>query len=188
MSATGVMTDAMKNILANAYAGGGLYVTLLKGLTLASPTSAGASTFTVDLSVAAGDKIVFDQGQTSQEECIVGSVSGSGPYVVTPVNVLTNAHVLTGTNAGIQSHCPLASATVHEVTVTRSAATWGSPSPAGTVTTAAAAITVPALAKVGSMALYSASTSGTYYDATAVAGQNFPTSQPYVPVWIEVVA
>lgn len=267
MSTTGITTDVMKNslLIGPAYTDAGPYLTLLQALTLASPTTAGAVTFTVDLAVAAGDTIVFDQGQASFEQCIVGSFTGGGPYVVTPTSPLTKAHVLTGPNAGLQSHMPKTGATVHEVgSITRSAANWGNPSSPGVVTSSAASITVPINAKVGSLAVMSAATSfsvaslssatdtitetatalanddmviftnvgatplqlstiyyvvskatnsfkvaatqggtaitlgtssanlaytkGIYLDSTPVAGQNFPTSQPYVPVFIETVA
>jgi hypothetical protein len=181
MSATGLTTDAIKNVAANAYAGAGLYVTVLKALTLGSGTTVGAASFTVDLSVAAGDILVFEQGTSSQEQITVQSVSGSGPYTVVPATTLTKAH----TGSAKIAHIPLTSATVHELTVTRVAANWGSPSPAGVITTAAGAITVPSSSVVGSLALFSASTAGTYYDATAVTAQTFTASGSYTPVWVE---
>jgi hypothetical protein len=182
MSATGLTTDAIKNIAANAYAGAALYLTLLKALTLQSATSVGAATFSVDLSVQAGDILVFDQGLSSQEQVNVSSVSGSGPYTVTPATTLTKAHAA---SAKI-GHVPVSSSTVHEVSVTRVAANWGSPSPAGVVTTSADAITVPSGNVVGSVALFSASTAGTYYDATAVNAQDFTAAGgSYTPVWVE---
>lgn len=182
MSATGLTTDAVKNVAANAYAGAALYVTLLKALTLQSGVSAGASSFSVDLAVAVGDILVFDQGLSTQEQVTVQSVTGSGPYTVTPATTLAKAHVA---NARI-GHVPLTSATVHEISVTRVAANWSAPSPAGVVTTSASAISVPSGNVVGSVALFSASTSGTYYDASAIAAQDFSVaSGTYTPLWVE---
>jgi len=189
MSATGLTTDAIKNIAANAYAGAALYMTALQPLTLQSATSVGATSFSVDLSVAAGDQIVFDLGLPTQETVVVQAVSGAGPYTVTPVSPLAQAHSLTGSNAGKQSHVPLTSSTVHEVTgVTRVAANWGSPSPAGVITTAASGITIGSGKSVGSVALFSASSAGTYYDASAVAPQSFPSGGTFSPVWVETFA
>lgn len=183
MSATGLTTDAMKNIAVNAYTAAGLYLTVLKALTLQSATSVGAATFSVDLSVQAGDILVLDQGLSTQEQVTVGSVSGSGPYTVTPTAVLTKAHAA---NARI-GHVPKDATTVHEISVTRVAANWGSPSPAGTVTSGASAITVPAGNIAGSVALFSASNGGTYYDANAITAQDFSASSgSYTPQWVEV--
>jgi hypothetical protein len=186
MGATGVATTAMKNQLATNYASTALYLTLLKALTLQTATSVGASSFSVDLSVQAGDVLVFEQGGANQETATVASVTGAGPYTVTPVNALTKSHA---TSAKI-SHVPVSSTTVHELTVTRTAASWGSAS-GGVITSAASAITVSSGAGnfVGSLALYSASTAGTYYDATPVAVQDFTaTSGSYTPVWVETVS
>lgn len=188
MSATGVATDAMKNLLAAAYTSNGTYLTLLKALTLQAATSVGATSFSVDLAVQAGDKIVFDQGLATQEEVVVSSVTGTGPYTVTPASALTQAHSLTGPNAGLQSHIPKDATTVHEVAgITRTAASWGSAS-GGQVTSSASAISVPSGAAVGSIAVFSAATAGTYYDATAVAGQPFSSSGSFTPVYVETVA
>lgn len=159
MSATGLATAAHKNRLAHSFTDAAPYLTVVKGLTLQAPTAAGASTFSVDLLVAAGDQVVFDCGQGSQEACTVLSVAGSGPYTVTPVAPLVNAHVLTGSNSGVQSHIPGSDATFHEVaSITRTAASWGDPSPAGIVTSAPAAITLPNSAAVGAVAAMSAAT------------------------------
>lgn len=184
MSATGIATSTMRDALATAYGTAGPYLTLLKALTLQSATSSGATTFSVDLAVAAGDLIVFDQGQASQETVTVGSVSGSGPYTVTPVAALGQAHVLTGANGGLQSHIPATATTVHEVaSITRANASWGDPDD-GAITTAASAVDVTSGSKVGSIAVMSASTSGDYLDATAVPGQAFAADGTYVPVFI----
>jgi hypothetical protein len=189
MSATGLVTDAVKNIVANAYAGAALYLTPLQPLTLQTATGVGAATFTVDLSVAAGDVVVFDLGLASQETATVQSVTGSGPYVVTPTTPLTKAHATTGSNAGMQSHVPLTSATVHEVAgVTRVAASWGSPSPAGVITSGAGGITIGSSKSVGSVALFSASTAGTYYDASAVPPQSYPSGGTFTATWVETFA
>jgi hypothetical protein len=182
MSAYDLRTDAIRNIEANAFAGACLYMTLLKALTLQSATSIGAATFSVDLAVATDDILVFDQGLTSQEAVTVLSVTGSGPYTVTPTAALTKAHLV---NARI-AHLPRTSSTIHEVTVTRVAANWGSPSPAGTVTAAPGSITVPSGNVVGSIALFSASTSGTYYESNPVTAQDFTSSGgAYTPAWVE---
>jgi hypothetical protein len=183
MGATGIATDAMKTILSNAYTGAGLYITLLKALKLQAATIANAATFSVDLTVQAGDVLVLDQGLSTQEQVTVQSVSGAGPYTVTPVTRLVFAHAI---NANI-SHVPLNSTTVHEIgSITRVAASWGAQSPAGTVVSAAASITVPSGNIVGSLALFSASTAGTYYDATPVQALDFTSaSGGYQPIWTE---
>lgn len=185
MSFAGAATDAAKNAVVNAYAAVALYVTLLKALTLQAGTAPGAASFSVDLSVQAGDILVFEQGGANQEQVTVQSVTGSGPYTVVPVTPLAKAHAA---NVRI-AHIPVSSSTVHEIAVTRTAANWGSPSPAGTVTTSAAAITVPSGNVVGSLALFSASSGGTYYDATPVNAQDFTTTGgAYTPVWVETAS
>jgi hypothetical protein len=118
----------------------------------------------------------------------VSSVTGSGPYTVTPVNALAKAHA----SGAFLAHVPKDATTVHEVSgITRTAASWGSPSPAGVITSSAGAITVSSGAGkvVGSLAVYSAVSSGTYYDATPVSAQSFVSvGGTYTPIWIETVA
>lgn len=193
MSATGVATNAMKDLLATAYSTNGGYLSLLRALTLQAATSVGATSFQVDLAVQVGDKIVFDQGLATQEEAVVQAVTGTGPYTVTPVSALTKAHTLTGANVGLQSHIPVSASTVHEVAgITRVAAGWGSVDPGGaapgTVSSSASPISVPSGSTVGSIAVFSALTAGTYYDATAVAGQLFNSAGSFTPTFIETVA
>lgn len=185
MSATGLVTDAIKTAQASNYSSLCLYMTLLKALDLQAATSVGAATFSVDLSVQAGDVLVLEQGLASQETVTVQSVTGSGPYTVTPTTPLTKSHAI---HSKI-SHVPLNSSTVHELAVTRVASSWTTPvgAPAGRIVTSAAAITVPAGAGnvVGAVALFSASTSGTYYDATAVNAQDLTAGGTYQPAWQE---
>jgi hypothetical protein len=188
MGATGVASDTMKSQLANNYASTALYLTLLRALTLQATVTVGATTFSVDLSVQAGDVLVFEQGLSAQETVTVSSVTGSGPYTVTPVNALAKAHAA----GAFLAHVPKDATTVHEVSgITRTAASWGSPSPAGVITSSAGAITVSSGAGkvVGSLATYSAVSSGTYYDATPVSAQSFVSvGGTYTPIWIETVA
>lgn len=183
MSATGLVTDAMKNVQASAYGAAAPYLTLLKALTLqGGALAAGATSFSVDLSVQVGDVLVFDVGLATMERVTVQSVSGAGPYAVTPTAPTAQAHAA---SARI-GHVPVSAATVHEVTVTRVAANWGAPSPAGVITSAAGAITVPSGNVVGSTAVFSALTAGTYYDATAIPTLDFTNaSGAYTPVWVE---
>lgn len=158
MGATGVAVDATKNQLANNYASTALYLSLLRALTLQATVSIGATTFSVDLTVQAGDVLVLEQGLSAQEQVTVSSVSGSGPYTVTPVNALTKAH----TSGAFIAHVPVSTTTVHEVaSITRTAANWTAPSPAGVITSAASGITVTSGSGkvVGSLALLSAATS-----------------------------
>lgn len=185
MSATGLTTDAIKNVAANAYAGAALYITLLRALILQSAASAGATSISVDLSVQAGDILVIDQGLSTQEQVTVSAVSGTGPYTAT-VSALSKSH----SSGAFVSHIPLTSSTVHEMSsITRVAANWTGPSPAGVITSSASAITIPSGQVLGSMALFSASTSGTYYDATAVTAQDFRTSGgSWTPLWVEALS
>lgn len=183
MSAIGLTTDAIRNAVAAAYTTACVYVGLLKALTLQAGAAAGAATFSVDLSVQAGDVLVLDFGLAAQEQVTVQSVTGSGPYTVTPTSPLAKAH---SSGARI-SHIPISSTTVHEISVSRVAAAWGSPSPAGTVTsTPSFTVSAGAGNVVGSVALFSASTAGTYYDAGASPVQDFSTTGGgYAAVWVE---
>jgi hypothetical protein len=196
MSAYGADTDAAKTVLANAWKGAYLYFSLLQAPILQSSTVVGASTFSLDISVQAGDKVVFDVGLATEEMVVVQSVSGAGPYTVTPVTPLAKAHSTTTRN-GMQSHVPLNSTTVHEIAgLTRVAASWGSATvdPLGvggptTVTSAASALTVPATRKYGSVSLHTASTSGTYGGAAAVPPQDTGAGgTSYQPLWVESFA
>jgi hypothetical protein len=157
MGATGVATAAMKNQLAKSYANASPYLTLLKALTLQSATSIGAATFSVDLSVQAGDVLVFEQGAAGQEQVTVLSVTGAGPYTVTPSTALTKSHASSAKIA----HVPADATTVHELTVTRTATNWGAPS-GGTLTSGASAITVSSGSGniIGSVALMTAAATG----------------------------
>lgn len=172
----------MKNVIASAVSGAGLYFGFLRALTLQASTTVGASSFSVDLSTQSGDELVFEQGTANQETATVLSVTGSGPYTVTPTAALTKAH---NSNAFI-SHMPKDGTTVHEMTsVSRTAANWSSPNPAGVVTSAAASVTMPSGQVLGSVGMFSASTSGTYYDSSPVLAQDYrATGAPYTPIWV----
>lgn len=191
MGATGLVTDSAKNDAANSYATAGTHLTLFRALQLSANVSVGGTSFIVDLSVQAGDIVVFDQSLSTQEQVAVLSVTGSGPYTVTSFQTTTGsttfqkAHITTGPNLGLQSHLPLNSTTAHEVSsITRVAANWGSPSPAGVITSSAGVLTVPGQT-IGAIAVYSASTAGTYKDSTAIPGQAYTIAGTYQPVWVE---
>lgn len=193
MSVYGPDTDAAKVVMANAWKGAYTYFSLLQAPILQASTAIGATSFSLDISVQAGDKVVFDVGLASEEMIVVQSVTGSGPYVVQPTAPLTKAHS-TATRNGMQSHIPLNATTVHELAgVTRVATSWGSATvdPLGvggptTVTSAASAITVPATRKYGSASVHTASTSGTYGGASACPPQDSGVAgTTYQPLWIE---
>jgi hypothetical protein len=183
----GIATVTGRNALANAYATAYPYLTLLRALALQANTVVGATTFAVDLSVQAGDKIVFDKGQVSEEEVTVVTVTGSGPYTVSSFTTatggssLTKAHIISGQNQGLQSHIPKDSTTVHEVaSITRVAANWASAANSAVVASPGT-ISVPGQT-IGAVAVYSASTSGTYADAGAIPGQQYNVAGTYQPV------
>jgi len=191
MGATGLVTDSAKNDAANNYATVGPYLTLFRALQLASNVAIGGTSFVVDLSIQVGDIVVFDQSLSTQEQVAVLAVSGSGPYTCTSFQTTTGsttfqkAHVTTGPNLGLQSHLPLNATTAHEVaSITRVAANWGSPSPAGVITSSSGVLTVPGQT-IGSIAVYTASTAGTYKDSTAIPGQAYTIAGTYQPVWVE---
>jgi hypothetical protein len=185
VGATGYVTDLAKNTFAAAFGTAAPYLALLKALTLQTGVAAGATSISVDLSVAAGDQLVLERGTANEESVIVGSpVTGTGPYTVPLASSLTKAHA-SGT---FISHMPLTSATVHEVAVTRVAASWGAPSPAGQITSAAAAFTsIPASTVVGSLAAFTALTGGNYFDSTPVPAQQYPTGGSGTATWVEII-
>lgn len=173
-----VATAAMRNTLANSYATANPYVGILSALTLQSAVSAGATTCSVDLSAVVGDTLVFDQGQGTQESKVVTVVSGAGPYTLT-FSALGFAHP----SGNMVSQVPSANGNGHELsggTYARIATNWGSAS-SSAVVSVPAAINVPINAKIGSIALFSASSGGVMNDAAAIPGQNYTTAGTYAP-------
>lgn len=178
-----INTTTMRNALATTYGSTGPYLGLLSALTLQTAASAGAITVSVDLSVAIGDTLYFDYGQGTAESRVVTGVSGAGPYTVSH-SALTFAH----SSGALVSHIPIA--TIHEMSggsYARVAATWGAASNSA-ITSAAAAVNVPAGGKVGAVAVFSAITAGNYLDSNPVAGQSFSSAGTYTPVYTETLS
>ena len=167
-----------RNTLATAYGTANPYLTLLLGLKMSAAVAVGATSVTVDLSVAVGDTIVFDFGQSGvQESKVVTGISGSGPYTAS-FSATTIAH---GGNL-IASHLPALASGAHEVPgITRIAANWGAASASSITAAPASSFSVASGYNIGAVAPVSAVTGGTLGDADAVPGQNFASAGSYAP-------
>lgn len=159
---TTYFTATAKDALANYLAAQAPYLSLLSALTLQSTVTAGATAVSVDLAVAVGDTLVFDKTLGTEETKVVSAVSGTGPYTCT-ITALANGH----SSGALISHLPETSATVHEQSVTRAAASWGAPDGTDTITSGTANISVTT-GTVGAISLHTAVSGGGFWTANAV--------------------
>lgn len=161
----------------------GTHLGLLSALTLQATANAGATSISVDLSVAVGDTLVFDYGLGTVETKKVTAVSGTGPYTVT-ISALANQRL----SGSYVSHIPIA--TVHELSgggYARQAANWGSATDDGTTASIASAVAAAASiasgATVGAVAVFTASTAGTYLDADPILPQHYSSAGTGLPAF-----